>query len=173
MITMAGTAHVLSHTCSLPVSHNHSFLKNPLPQNLILPLKPRILKPLVLKALSSENTPLHPAFTKSEDGYLYCEGRRVDEIMELVQKQSFYLYSKPQITRNFQPYQDALEGLPSIFIGYAVKANNNHSILQHLKSLGSGAVLANGKDLKRALLAGFDPTKLVHLYHISFLVKIT
>ena len=92
---MAGTTHVLCHTCSLPNSHNHSFHKNPLPQNLILPLKPHILKPLVLKAgLSPENTPFHPGYTKSEDGYLYRESRRVDEIMELVRKQSIYPYHK-------------------------------------------------------------------------------
>ncbi|AES95180.1 diaminopimelate decarboxylase [Medicago truncatula] len=54
--------------------------------------------------LSPENTPFHPGFTKFKDGYLYCESRRVDEIMELIGKQSFYLYSKPHITRIFQTY---------------------------------------------------------------------
>jgi diaminopimelate decarboxylase len=71
---------------------------------------------------------------------------------------SIYLYSKPQITRNFEAYDKALEGLNSI-IGYAIKANNNLKILEHLRQLGCGAVLVSGNELKLALHAGFDPTK--------------
>jgi diaminopimelate decarboxylase len=91
---------------------------------------------------------------------LYCEGIKVDEIMESVEKRPFYLYSKPQITRNVEAYKDALEGLTSI-IGYAIKANNNYKILEHLRNLGCGAVLVSGNELKLALRAGFDPTRLV------------
>jgi diaminopimelate decarboxylase len=57
-----------------------------------------------------------------------------------------------------QAYEAALSGLPS-FIGYAVKANNNLKILQHLQQLGSGAVLVSGNELQLALKAGFDPTR--------------
>ncbi|CAI9265560.1 unnamed protein product [Lactuca saligna] len=57
--------------------------------------------------------------------------------MEAVERRPFYLYSKPQITRNVEAYKEALEGLNSI-IGYAIKANNNFLILQHLKNLGCG-----------------------------------
>lgn len=78
--------------------------------------------------------------------------------MDSTEKRPFYLYSKPQITRNFQAYFDALEGLPSI-IGYAIKANNNLKILEHLRGLGSGAVLVSGNELKLALRAGFDPQR--------------
>lgn len=79
--------------------------------------------------------------------------------MEAVDKRPFYLYSKPQITRNVEAYRDALEGLTSI-IGYAIKANNNLKILEHLRSLGCGAVLVSGNELRLALRAGFDPTRL-------------
>ena len=64
--------------------------------------------------------------------------------MDQVEERPFYLYSKPQITRNFEAYKEALEGLRSI-IGYAIKANNNLKILEHLKELGCGAVLVRGK----------------------------
>lgn len=97
-------------------------------------------------------------FTKKDDGFLYCEGLKVQEVMEVVEKRPFYLYSKPQITRNVEAYKDALEGLNSI-IGYAIKANNNFMILQHLRSLGCGAVLVSGNELRLALRAGFDPTR--------------
>ncbi|KAI8016603.1 hypothetical protein LOK49_LG05G00268 [Camellia lanceoleosa] len=83
---------------------------------------------------------------------------RVEDVMNNVKKSPFYLYSKPQITRNFQAYRDALEGLDSI-IGYAIKANNNLKILEHLRKLGCGAVLVSGNELRSALYAGFDPTR--------------
>lgn len=78
--------------------------------------------------------------------------------MELAQRSPFYLYSKDQISRNFEAYRQALEGLRSI-IGYAVKANNNLKILEHLCGLGCGAVLVSGNELRLALKAGFDPER--------------
>ncbi|CAH8270834.1 unnamed protein product [Arabidopsis lyrata] len=99
-------------------------------------------------------------FKKSSDGFLYCEGTKVQDIMESVERRPFYLYSKPQITRNLEAYKEALEGVRSV-IGYAIKANNNLKILEHLRSLGCGAVLVSGNELRLALRAGFDPTKCI------------
>ncbi|KAK9125843.1 hypothetical protein Scep_014689 [Stephania cephalantha] len=79
-------------------------------------------------------------------------------MIDSMDKRPFYLYSKPQITRNFDAYHEALIGLRSI-IGYAFKANNNLKILEHLRQLGCGAVLVSGNELRLALRAGFDPTK--------------
>ncbi|GAU41405.1 hypothetical protein TSUD_244900 [Trifolium subterraneum] len=166
---MAAThQNLLYHSYSIPKTT--SFNKNPLPQNLIFPFK-SIIKSRVLRAVLSQNTPktslettkntnFQHCFRKSEDGYLYCEGIKVDEIMESVEKRPFYLYSKLQITRNVEAYKDALEGLTSI-IGYAIKANNNYKILDHLRNLGCGAVLVSGNELKLALRAGFDPTRCI------------
>lgn len=75
-----------------------------------------------------------------------------------VQSSPFYLYSKNRVTANYQAYDEALQGLDSI-IGYAIKANNNLRILQHLQRLGSGAVLVSGNELQLAKQAGFDPTR--------------
>ncbi|KAK7285053.1 hypothetical protein RJT34_19811 [Clitoria ternatea] len=69
----------------------------------------------------------------------------------------FYLYSKPQITRNVEAYKGALQGLTSI-IGYAIKTNNNLKILEHLRQLGCGIVLVSGNELELALHVGFDLT---------------
>ncbi|CAL5388679.1 unnamed protein product [Camellia sinensis] len=133
--------------------------------------KPKLLLPTIFKPSSSTTLKVRAilyeislfkhCFTKSEDKYLCCEGLRVEDVMNNVKKSPFYLYSKPQITRNFQAYRDALEGLDSI-IGYAIKANNNLKILEHLRKLGCGAVLVSGNELRLALHVGFDPTQCVN-----------
>ncbi|BAF08658.1 probable diaminopimelate decarboxylase, chloroplastic [Oryza sativa Japonica Group] len=99
-------------------------------------------------------------FRRGADGHLYCEGVRVEDAMGAAERTPFYLYSKPQVVRNFTAYRDALEGLRSI-VGYAVKANNNLRVLQLLRELGCGAVLVSGNELRLALRAGFDPTRCI------------
>ncbi len=78
--------------------------------------------------------------------------------MRQVRESPFYLYSQARISANYAAYQSALRGLDSI-IGYAVKANNNMLIMRHLQSMGSGAVLVSGNELRAAMVAGFDPTR--------------
>lgn len=95
-----------------------------------------------------------------EDGYLYVDNLRVDDIRKQVPESPFYLYSKDRITANINAYKKALEGLDSL-IGYAVKANNNFKIMQHLQAQGSGAVLVSGNELKLAMAAGFDPSRTI------------
>lgn len=56
--------------------------------------------------------------------------------------------------------RQALEGMDSLLC-YAVKANNNLLIMKELRSLGSGAVLVSGNELKLAVEAGFDPTRYI------------
>ena len=65
------------------------------------------------------------------------------------------------MTYNFEAYKSALEGLDSAFIGYAVKANHNLHVMRYLASMGCGAVLVSGNELKTALFAGFNPSKMV------------
>ena len=95
-----------------------------------------------------------------KDGYLYCEKLKIKDIQDQISASPFYLYSLTQITENYSAYQTALEGVESI-IGYAIKANNNLTILKHLCELGSGAVLVSGNELRIALAAGFDPKRTV------------
>ncbi|WZZ91521.1 diaminopimelate decarboxylase 2, chloroplastic-like [Brassica napus] len=129
------------------------------------PLNRLSVKAAAAASQNSVKTPTKDAafkhcFKKSSDGFLYCEGTKVEEIMESVERRPFYLYSKPQITRNVEAYKEALEGVRSV-IGYAIKANNNLKILEHLRSKGCGAVLVSGNELRLALIAGFDPTKCI------------
>lgn len=161
-----------------PLSHSSQFAtktlthpqtKSPFYRTPFLRLRPSSsFKPLVLRAVLSQNpaitqpktTSFGHCFSKDSDGFLRCEGVKVDDVMESVERRPFYLYSKPQITRNVEAYKEALEGLSSV-IGYAIKANNNLKILEHLRSLGCGAVLVSGNELRLALIAGFDPKKCI------------
>jgi len=90
-----------------------------------------------------------------KDGYLYCEDLKVKDIQNEVPYSPFYLYSLTQLEVNYAAYQKALSGINSI-IGYAIKANNNLSLLKRLSALGSGAVLVSGNELLLSLAAGFD-----------------
>eukprot|EP00958_Prasinococcus_capsulatus_P009602 scaffold931_cov383-Prasinococcus_capsulatus_cf.AAC.5 len=109
-------------------------------------------------------------FTFTEDGYLACDGIKIDRIREDTAQQEkrdglkfpgpFYLYSKAQLTANYKAYEAALEGIDSI-IGYAVKANFNKHILEHLRGLGSGAVVVSGNELALAVKLGFEAERCV------------
>ncbi|KAG2274103.1 hypothetical protein Bca52824_056658 [Brassica carinata] len=155
---MASATQLLSQPPSLRVNPNR--YQSSIPRISVLSLN-STSKPLnrlsVKAAAASQNSvktltkdAFKHCFKKSSDGFLYCEGT----------KKTFYLYSKPQITRNVEAYKEALEGVRSV-IGYAIKANNNLKILEHLRSKGCGAVLVSGNELRLALIAGFDPTKCI------------
>lgn len=166
---MAAASNLLAQTPTSLSAQPVKLHSNPFSVARILPFKAKpisrnltSLRARVTKAVISTSEPktqkFQHCFTRSDDGFLYCEGVKVEEVIENVEKRPFYLYSKPQITRNVEAYKEALEGLNSI-IGYAIKANNNLKILQHLQKLGCGAVLVSGNELKLALKAGFDPKR--------------
>ena len=69
---------------------------------------------------------------RGTDGYLYCDGLRIDDIRAQSESSPVYIYSEERIRRNYAAYEEALTGLDSI-IGYAVKANNNLKIVQLLR----------------------------------------
>ncbi|KAL3731821.1 hypothetical protein ACJRO7_028651 [Eucalyptus globulus] len=97
--------------------------------------------------------------SKSRDGFLYCVDVKVQDVMEGVERRPFYLCTKRQTSRNVEAYKDALEGLEG-----AVRANDNLKILEHLRGLGRGAVLVSGNELRMALRAGFDPSRLYRVF---------
>ncbi|PKI59500.1 hypothetical protein CRG98_020131 [Punica granatum] len=162
------SSHLLSPSTFLPKTTIHRrFSENPLPKFPSLPLKLSLnhVKPLRAAISQADAAPaaqgasFKHCFSKSGDGFLYCEDVKVQDVMEAVERRPFYLYSKRQITKNVEAYKEALVGLDSV-IGYAIKANNNLKILEHLRGLGCGAVLVSGNELRLALRAGFDPTKI-------------
>ncbi|OIQ82586.1 diaminopimelate decarboxylase [mine drainage metagenome] len=72
----------------------------------------------------------------------------------------FYCYSTATLTRHYTVFRDALAGLDAT-ICFAVKANANLAVIRTLSSLGAGADVVSGGELRRALAAGVAPEKIV------------
>lgn len=71
-----------------------------------------------------------------------------------------YVYSKEAFCSPLKKIQDGLAGLDHL-ICFAVKANPNLSVLTLLAKAGAGMDLVSSGELKRALRAGVDPSKVV------------
>ncbi|KAL8489754.1 hypothetical protein ACS0TY_025586 [Phlomoides rotata] len=152
-------SNLLSQTPTIHPTKSAKLSSNLFSVNTSLPLKWKPVSTSVISRFPRASTS-EPKPHKFGQCFTKCEGVKVEELMEDVEKRPFYFYCKPQINRNVEAYKEALKGLNSI-IGYSIKANNNLKILEHFRSLGCGAVLVSGNELKLALRAGFDPTRCV------------
>jgi diaminopimelate decarboxylase len=78
-------------------------------------------------------------------------------------KTPFFLYSEEVLTRNFNEfYHGATQaGLIDPLVCFALKSNPNRELLKVLASLGTGADIVSGGELKRALEAGIPAEKIV------------
>lgn len=94
---------------------------------------------------------------------LYCEDVRLADIAETVGT-PVYVYSTATLRRHFSVFRDALSAaLPGrkLLIAYAVKANSNLSVLKTLAELGAGADTVSEGEVRRALVAGVPPQRIV------------
>lgn len=71
-----------------------------------------------------------------------------------------YVYDFDTIKEKYNNLKNAFKARKSL-ICYAVKANSNLSVLQHLGSLGSGCDCVSIGEVKRALRAGILPYKII------------
>jgi diaminopimelate decarboxylase len=93
------------------------------------------------------------------DGVLHAEGVDLTVIAERVGT-PFYCYSTATLARHYAVFADAFADVDAL-VCYAMKANSNQSVLRSLAKLGAGADVVSGGELKRALLAGIVPRKIV------------
>ena len=93
---------------------------------------------------------------------LFFENVNLNEIAKQF-KTPIYIYSKNKIISNYKLYEDnfKLNSINNYNICYAVKANDNLSILKLLASLKSGADTVSGNEIEKALIAGILPEKIV------------
>jgi len=75
-------------------------------------------------------------------------------------KTPLYIYDFDAISQSYNALKDAFSGQKSL-ISYAVKANSNLSVINHMRSLGAGADCVSIGEVKRALAAGVDRYKII------------
>lgn len=93
------------------------------------------------------------------DGILHAEDVPIPEIAAAVGT-PFYVYSTATLTRHFQLFQEALDGLDHL-ICFAVKSNSNQAVLSHMGSLGAGMDVVSGGEYLRAKAAGVPGDRIV------------
>jgi len=94
-----------------------------------------------------------------QHGQLHAESVALADIAANVGTPA-YVYSRATLTRHYQAFDNALDGIPHL-ICYAVKANSNIAVLNVLSKLGAGFDIVSGGELERVLRAGGDPEKVV------------
>ena len=92
-------------------------------------------------------------------GDLHAEKVSLERIAEAVGT-PFYCYSSATIERHFKVLAQAFKGLDPL-ICYAVKANSNQAVLVTLAKLGAGMDVVSEGEIRRALMAGVSPGKII------------
>jgi len=96
---------------------------------------------------------------KFSSGELCCERVKVSAVAKKVGT-PFYLYSYNTIADHFTKLQKAFAPVDPL-ICFAMKANGNLAIVKSLIDLGAGIDIVSIGELKKALLAGANPKKIV------------
>ena len=98
-------------------------------------------------------------FFDYQNGALHAEQVPLREIAEQFGTPC-YVYSRAAFERQWKTLHDAFDQHPHI-ICYAVKANSNLAVLNVLARIGSGFDIVSGGELRRVIMAGGDPSKVV------------
>jgi diaminopimelate decarboxylase len=92
-------------------------------------------------------------------GILHAEGVALDRLAAAVGT-PFYCYSTATLTRHYEVFAGAFADVRAL-VCYAMKANSNQAVVKTLGGLGAGADVVSGGELKRALLAGIPPSRIM------------
>lgn len=98
-------------------------------------------------------------FFEVRDGELWCEDVPLRKIAEEVGT-PVYVYSTATLERHYTVFRDAFAPR-KVLVAYAVKANSNLSVLRTLAKLGAGADTVSEGEIRRALAAGVQPSRIV------------
>jgi diaminopimelate decarboxylase len=99
------------------------------------------------------------------DYFEYHAGRLQAETVDLVEVAQqagtpCYVYSRATLERHWRVFDETLADHDHL-VCYAVKANSSLAVLQVLAQLGSGFDIVSEGELRRILLAGGDPARVV------------
>ena len=96
-------------------------------------------------------------------GELACEDVPLSRIAGAVGT-PVYVYSTATLERHFTVFRDAFAAHPELgapLIAYALKANSNIAVVRTLARLGAGADTVSEGEVRRALIAGVPPERIV------------
>jgi diaminopimelate decarboxylase len=94
-----------------------------------------------------------------EKDELTCDGVPLSEIARAAGT-PVYVYSRAAIEESFHRFDRAFERVPHL-VCYAAKANSSLAILKLLASLGAGADVVSGGELRACLASGFTAGRIV------------
>jgi len=94
-----------------------------------------------------------------EKDELTCDGVSLSEIAR-ASGTPVYVYSAAAIEESFLRFDQAFASVPHL-VCYAAKANSNLAILKLLASLGAGADVVSGGELRACLVSGFPASRIV------------
>jgi diaminopimelate decarboxylase len=98
-------------------------------------------------------------FFEVKGGELWCEDVPLRQIADEVGT-PVYVYSTATLQRHYTVFRDAFAPR-KVLVAYAVKANSNLSVLKTLARLGAGADTVSEGEIRRALAAGVQPSRIV------------
>ncbi|MEM9475919.1 MAG: diaminopimelate decarboxylase [Pseudomonadota bacterium] len=93
------------------------------------------------------------------NGVLHAEDVPLPDIASAVGT-PFYCYSAATLTRHYQLFDEALDGLGHL-VCYAMKSNSNQAILKLMGDLGAGMDVVSGGEYLRAKAAGVPGDRIV------------
>ena len=93
-----------------------------------------------------------------KNGVMHAEDVDIASLAAMVGT-PFYCYSSATLTRHYDVFKAAFEGL-STLVCYAVKANSNQAVLATLARLGAGMDVVSEGELRRARAAGVAPDRI-------------
>ncbi len=99
----------------------------------------------------------HPFFGVHED-CLTISGQPVTQIAAEAGRTPFYVYAREHLTDRVAQLRAVLPR--ELHLHYAIKANPMPAVVQHMAGLVDGLDVASGLELRTALAAGMDPTRI-------------
>ena len=100
---------------------------------------------------------------KYENGQMTCEGVSVADIAKKFGT-PVYIYSEKHFRDQYQTFLSGFKGrFPDerLNVAFAVKACSNIAVLKVLADEGAGADIVSAGEMRRALLAGINPSKIM------------
>ena len=96
---------------------------------------------------------------ESKNGALHAEDVAIAAIAAAVGT-PFYCYSTATLERHYRVFAEAFSDVDAT-VCYALKANGNRAVVRIFATLGAGADVVSGGELKQAPAAGVPPSLIV------------